>query len=242
MLASKLRAASATTLDLIEYVGGYTFAPLSGNSNNLTVTFGGNLTGGLDSSASEGDMVIAYWATGGIADRTLAINGYTNIADLYSDDTYDTNLVVAYKFMGATPDTTLQLLNGTVVGSENGGLVVHVFRGVDTSSPFDATSTTATGTNTVLCDPPAITPTTAGTVIVSGGAGGHIAGVHTFSSSDLTSFLSKGGQDDIDGTTGAGYYKWSSGTFNPAAFTFSGTDSTNYSWAAVTMALRPLPA
>jgi hypothetical protein len=77
--------------------------------------------------------------------------------------------------MGATPDTSITLTGGTLSADDAGAVVVQVWRGVDPTTPFDVTQTTATGTNSVLCDPPAITPVTPGAVIVSGGAGGHNA-------------------------------------------------------------------
>jgi hypothetical protein len=240
MLRDKLMGANGTAPAAgIEYVGGYTLG-FAGSASNITITFGGNLTGGIASSASEGDLVIVYFGTGSGSDRNLVVAGYTEIAELYSNDTYAANLAVAYKFMGETPDTNFVLTGGTRSTADAGAVVVHVFRNVDPFVPTDVTSTTATGTNSVLCNPPAITPSTAGAVVVSGGAGAHTRGDRAFSSSDLTAFLSSGEDDTNDVTVGAGYVEWTSGAVDPAAFTFSNTNSTSYSWAAVTLVLRPL--
>jgi hypothetical protein len=237
MLAEKLRAATSAALP-IEYVGGYTLG-FSGTINDTTITFGGNLTGGLASSASAGDLVVVYFGTGSTSDRNLLIRGYTEVVELYSNDTIDTNLKVAYKFMEATPDTNFVLDDGTQDAGDAGAVAVQVWRNVDKTMPLDVLTTTATGINSVLCNPPAITPITAGAYIVAGGAGGNDAGAQTFSSSNLTGFISSGGNDTRDVTIGLGYKEWTSGAFDPAAFTFSDQDSTSFSWAGVTLALRP---
>ena len=238
MLADKSRASAKVpaAAAAIEYVGGYTQG-FSGTTSNVTITFGGNLTGGIASSASEGDIVIVYFGTGSTSDQNLVVAGYTEIQELYSNDTFDTNLVVAYKQMGATPDTTFVLTGGTLSTLDAGAVVVQVWRNVD---PDLILATTATGNNSVLCDPPAVTPTIAGSYIVAGGAGGHSRGTFTYSSSDLTAFRSVGANDSNDVTVGVGYHEWASGAFNPAAFTFGSTNSTDFSWAAVTLVLRPL--
>ncbi len=223
----------------IQYVGGYATSVAAGTANRV-ITFDGNLTGGLASSASAGDLVVVYFGVGSTADVDLVIAGYTEIADLYANDALDANLAVGYKFMGLTPDTTVTLTGGTGDFPNGGAIAIQVWRGVDPYLPLDVVSTTATGIDTVLCNPPSITPITAGAIILAGGAGGHAAGVHTYSSSDLTSFISSGSANVTnDATVGLGYKTWTSGAFDPAAFTFSGSDGTGYSWAAVTLALRP---
>jgi hypothetical protein len=194
----------------------------------------------LASSASENDFVLVWFGTGSTAgDRDLVVAGYTEITELYAFSTYDTNLVVAYKFMGATPDTTVTLTGGTLSSSDAGAVVIQVFRNVDLAVPLDVAVQTALNLGSVLANPPSITPATAGAYIVAGGAGAHVSGTRTYSSSDLTAFLSAGGNDAYAVTIGAGYYEWTSGAFNPAQFTFSGTDSIGvYSSAAATLALR----
>ena len=223
----------------IAYVGGYVQG-FAGTTSNVVISLT-SLTGGLASAPAAGDLVIVYFGTGSTADRNLVVSGYTEVAELYSNDTFDTNLVAAYKFMGGTPDTSFTLTGGTLSATDAGAVAVQVWRGVNTVTTLDVTSTTATGINTVLCDPPAITPTTTGAIIVSGGAGGHdnIAGAQTYSSSNLTQFISVGRVDTNAVTIGLGYNAWTSGAFNPAQFTFSAADDTTYSWAAVTLALRP---
>jgi hypothetical protein len=241
MLSHFLRAAAGNTEDLpIEYVGGYVEG-FGGTSSNKIISLT-SLTGGIGSRPSPGDFVLVYFGTGSNNNRNLIIAGYTEIDDLSSSDTIRTNLTVGYKFMGVTPDTSFTLTGGTLNSDDAGAVYVSVWRNVDVSSPLAVTSTTERGSNSVLCNPPAITPFfTPGAVIVAGGSGGHTDGTDTYSSSDLTAFRSVGGNDTYDVTIGGGYSisSYPGATFNPAAFTFSGTDSNEFSWAAITTALNP---
>jgi hypothetical protein len=239
MLATFLKGATASApVSPIQYVGGHAEG-FVGTTSNVTI-FIDDLLGGLASAPAAGDLVIVYFGTGSTVDRNLVVSGYTEVVELYSSDTHNTNLAVAYKFMGGTPDSSFVLTGGTLSADDGGAVAVQVWRGVDSTTPLDVTRTTATGSNSVLCNPPAITPTTSGAIIVSGGAGAsNAAAIGLFSSSDLTDFISETGRDTKDVTIGLGYKVWTSGSFDPAAFTFSTSDSTNNSWAAVTLALRP---
>ena len=235
MLTKFLRAASGAG-EKIEYVGGYVQG-FEGTTNNITVTLT-SLTGGLATQPAAGDFVIIYFGTGSTTDRNLAVSGYSEVVELYSSDTIATSLKVAFKFMTGTPDTSITLTGGTQSNLDAGAVYVSVWRNVNTTSPFDVDATTATGNNSVLCNPPAITPANQGSIVVSGGSGGHNAGTRTYSSSNLTEFLSAGGNDTNDVTIGGGYNVWTSGSFDPAQFTFSAGDSSSFSWAAATLALR----
>lgn len=224
----------------IQYVGGTT-AQITGSASTTTNISLTALTGGMDTQPREGDVVIVYYGVGSNADRAIGVTtaGYTEIVELYSNDSEDANLSVSYKAMSSTPDTSV-VVSATGSSADSGSVVIKVFRNVDIRNILDVTSTTATGIDSVLCNPPAITPVTVGAVIVSGGSGAHTQGVQTFSSSDLVNFSSVGGPDNThDSTTGMGFYNWISGAVDPAAFTFSTTNSVNFSWAAVTLALRP---
>jgi hypothetical protein len=225
----------------ISYVGGKVQG-FGGTTSAVSITLT-NLTGGSDTAPSAGDFVVVYYGTGSnTTARAITVNSdYTNLTKIAESDTYDANLVVGYKRMGSTPDTSVEV-SATLNLADAGAVVVHVFRGVDETTPLDVTSVTATGTNSVLCNPGAITPSTAGAWIVAGGSGAHIAGTDTYSSSDLTSFRTVGANDTFDVTVGAGLKTdWTSGPFDPAAFTWSDTSASTYSWAAYTLALRPSP-
>lgn len=241
MLGNYLRASSVPVIsgEPIAYVGGYA-QTLIGTTSDVVVTFGGNLTGGVSNSASEGDLVIVYFGTGSVVEQAISISGYTQLTKLYVDASlYDTNLLVAYKFMGSTPDTSITLLGGTFDTRDAGAVCIQVWRNVNLTTPFDVTTTTDTNSSTVLCDPPSITPVTSGSYIVSGGAGAHSRGIPVFTSSDLSGFISVGSNDTRDVAIGLGYKEWVSGSFDPSQFTFGGLDSTSNSNASVTIALRP---
>lgn len=236
MLADKLRAVSFTKG--VQYVGGYTLG-FAGQTTDRTITFGGNLTGGLESSAREGDLVIVYFGTGSTVDNNLVVSGYTELVELFRGNTsavYDTNLVIAYKFMGPTPDTSFVLTGGTLSIDDGGAVAVQVWRNVDPIMPFDVKLTTSLVGNTALVNPPAITPNTAGSIVVAGGAGAH-GGTGTFTSSDLSGFISSQGTDLNRVTVGLGYKVWESGSFDPAQFGGL-TANANQSYAAATLALR----
>ena len=213
------------------------------NKNN-----GGNPS--LDVSTwglAENDLIIVALGIGdndGV-DFTMSMtsSGYTLVtgADLFADDTQDANLGVFYKFMTAS-------LDSTVVGNGQGGNdagvseAVIAFRGVDTTTPFDSTTpTTATGLNTYDADPPSIDHSgTAGNWVVIAACSGTTLGAgatYTFPTNYTTNGQEDRGNDTSDVTTGLGYNTSPSDPEDPGAFAHNGTDSTNFCWCAVTMAL-----
>jgi hypothetical protein len=118
-----------------------------------------------------------------------------------------------------------------------GGVYVSVWRDVDTTvTQRGFFNTSIVG---VRPNPPPTTPDAAGAYIVAAGAGAHTDGVDTFSSSNLDDFRSAGANDNNDVTIGGGYEQWSSGQFDPAQFTFSGTDNANFSNASCTISFVP---
>ncbi len=221
----------------IQYVGGQNFA--ANLDTTRIVDFA--LTGGLASAPASGDIVLVFFGDGTLADKTIGVvtSGYTEIAELYVSDTYDANLSVSWKIMGATPDTNIEV-SSSGGGDTTGAIIVHVFRGVDQTTPLDVTSTTRTGTNTGSVTPAAITPITTGSVIVIGGATGHNSGgAVTYSQSYLSNFLIRNpANPNIDLLMGAGHVAWTSGTYTPGIWTMS-TDRLSNSYATLTLALRP---
>ena len=222
----------------IQYVGGFVTSAAGGTTNvSISLT---TLTGGLASAPAAGDLVIVSFATNGpLGDIAYRITGYTQVADLYSNDTYDTNLQVGYKIMGATPDTTVTITGGSGSTSSTLAATVSVWRNVDATSPLDVTPTTVLLTNTAIPDPPAILPLTPGSRIVVVAGAGHVVAAASFTASYLSNFITIGANGTYDCSIGTGHVAWSAGTYDPAAWTFSSTNSANYSAAAVTMALRP---
>jgi hypothetical protein len=226
----------------IQFVGGNTAAKVGDTSGTTTLALNSGLTGGIAAAVSDGDLVIAVFATGSTADRTLSItdgtNDYTLIdSELYRSATIDINLRIAYKFVSGDTATTF---GTTGNANDAGAMAVYTFRGVDQVTPLDVAATTTTGGFNAIPDPPTITPSTLGAYIVCVGASGHQLGLQTFTSSDLTDFLTVGSDDTYDATLGIGHKPdWVSGAFNAAQFGLTTSDDGDGARAAVSIALRP---
>jgi hypothetical protein len=205
------------------------------SSNN-----GGNVVITLPSLVAN-DLIIVAYVSSGIADLDMMANDGAELADLYADDTSaDANLGVYFKI--ATGSETTITVTGSGVGQDSTCAAAMVFRGVDTVTPFDVTSTTATGINTMHPDPPTIDWSSAGTWVVIAGASAYVitgSGTHTFPTGYTVNGATIGQNDTRDCTVGLGYNSAPSDPEDPGVMTNSGTDSTSFSWAAVTMALRP---
>jgi len=174
----------------IQYVGGYSasFVGSTSPDNSVSLTA---LTGGLASSPSANDLVLVFYSTGSEVDRAIGVTttGYTEEQELYSNGaSYDTNLSVSWKVMGGTPDTTVSV---SPTGSNNdaGCVIIQVWRGVDTTTPFDVAETTATGVGNTTFNPPAITPTSQSSYIVIVGACGAGKTISITTPTDLIKFI-----------------------------------------------------
>lgn len=218
----------------------------------MAITFVGSATG-TGASASfnislsglglqQGDLVIVatgYVTVGGAnGNPGVSTSGYTEVADLFSDDGREAQFSVNYKLMGATPDTTVAC-NGSGSASLGAAGIAYALRGVDQTTPLDVTSTTATGIDSAVPDPPSITPTTSGSYVV-------ITGCGTAANLDETVTHPTGysngvivGSDPSTAVHVACASKaWTSGAEDPGAWT-DWTTSTTDAWAAATMAIRP---
>ena len=229
----------------IEYVGGAVDSRVGATSGSVSINLTTDLSGGIGGSLAEGDVVIAVSATGAAASRTLSITDgttdYTLIGggQLYINSaTYDASMRVAYKRMGATPDTTV-VFGPSGNTAEAQTVAVYVLRGVDPDTLLDVAVETASGDGAATPDPPSITPESPGAVVIAIGAAALATGA-TFGSSDLSGFLTISQNDNRDSVLGIGYAEWTSGAFDPAQWTGSG--ATNSSWVAMTLALRPASA
>jgi hypothetical protein len=226
----------------ITYVGGTTstWAGAANGTNAVSLT---SLTGGSNTSPSIGDLVIVTYATGSTADRalTLTTSGYTDAAtEQYANgSSFDTNFHVWYKYLSAA-DTSVSV-DATGNNADAGAVAVQIFRGVDSSNVLDVASTVATGTATGRPNPAAITPTTAGAwIVMCYGSSATTGAVYT-APSDATNFRTATSVDTNDAMVGMGYNtSWTSGSFDPVAISAGGTTGAGDSWAAVTIALRPL--
>lgn len=193
------------------------------------------------------DIVLVAVNCASTVDRTeaqLLPSGYTAAhTDLYQNDSNDTNLLVSYKVMGASPDSSVSIpaSNATTAGV---AYAIYVFRGVDTSTPLDVTPVTAGAINTGIANAGAISPSSDGAWIVAVAAAAVAAGAAFTNPSGMSATTNHFRSATITTTTNdanigvALKTDWASGSFDPAAF--GGSTSTNTgSWAAVTIALRP---
>jgi hypothetical protein len=245
-LLSRFATLASVPAPTIKYVGGYVEG-FAGTTSNKTISLT-SLSGGLASSPSANDIVVVYFANSSEVDDNLVVSGYTEVTEIRGTfvDAY-ANLVVAYKFMGVTPDTSVTLTGGTLSGQNGGCIGISVWRGVNQTTPLDVTSTTATGGDFpgTRPNPPAITTVTSGAVIIAGGVGStdSFSSFSNYSSSDLDGFRSTQGVTSGSGNDcylGIGFKRLQVGTFNPAIFTGGpGGISASVSLASVTMALRP---
>jgi hypothetical protein len=202
----------------------------------------------VNATLQQGDLVIVTYVIGAAGNDYPTLydvaGGYVPAhTDLFADDSNDTNLQVSYKFMGATPDASVTL---PAPASTVQGMTVHVLalRGVDQTTPRDVTPTTATGINGGRPNAPAITPVAVGAWISVHGAaaGGTLAAFVQGGDLSATTnhFLSAARATTVDSAVGVGLKaNWTSGPFDPAAWTGGSTTNTD-SWAAVTIAWRPL--
>jgi hypothetical protein len=220
------------------------------------VTFA--LTGGSNSVPSAGDLVIVTYAVGTAGrNPTLIIENtsgtdYTDVlpsGQIESTDTFYTLLRAGYRFMPGTPETQVRFSCSATGGSGNAADAaawdIIVLRGVDTGSPLDKTSVEAEALSSHFANPPSITPVSQGAWTFHAGASGNGGGTFPYASSDLSDFLSQAQDDTNDIVLGAGLKSkgWTSGAQDPAVFTRpSAADNGANSWAAFSVAIRPIPA
>jgi hypothetical protein len=218
----------------IEFVG-YgvaTAAANAGTSIDLTA-----LTGGIGSAAEADDIVLLLrTATGTMASLDLSVSGYTRLTDLAPGVLFDdtVNHEVFWKLMPGTPDTsiTLPLASSSVEQSA----IALVFRGVDLTTPFDATAVTASSTTTATPNPAQITTeTNNAAVVVLASSNSGDAAVTSPSGYSTAIAVSTG-----DSSSYACYrIVPSAGAENPAAFTNVSNPSGQDVYACTTLALRP---
>lgn len=146
-----------------------------GTAQSGSASDGGDVTLTFDGTPAENDVVIAV---GGCGSSTIAAgqnagtssSGYTTIYSDYADDTHD--VWCGYKVLGATPDSTFVGTGGN--GFEATAYASMVLRGVDTTTPMDATRTVNAGpaTDGGPFDGPSITTVTNGAWVITFGYDG----------------------------------------------------------------------
>lgn len=150
----------------------------------------------------------------------------------------------AYQFRGASASISLPGVNAI---PDTMCFIAVALRGVNTTTPLDTTPTTASNINTGVPNPPSITPSTAGALIVYMGGAAQLSGtsgttaltVPTGMNGAATHYKQIQMLNGTDCAAAVGLKKdWASGAVNPAVFGGS-TSTANDSWAAATFAIRP---
>jgi len=226
----------------IQYVGGVAngFIGFGGTTSaNATVEFTkvGNI--------KEDDFVLVVFASAALVNNNIKIatTGYTTLSyDYIVGGTYDTNMLISYKRMGSVPDANIQFTPTGAV-TQAGAFSIMILRNVDKVNPFDVTQTTSSGTTTGIVNMAAITPISKNALIVCMGASA-VNGLSNelgFRSPDLFNLFSYSSpESDADIVVGAGIYDaWTTGSFDPGAWSLPIADSASNSYAATTLALRP---
>jgi YD repeat-containing protein len=206
------------------------------DSNNATPTL------------QPGDLVVVSLCRRATSSTSPVIGSPTGYSPVYSNvyangSTDDTNLISYYKFMGATPDTSVTITTTGVSNTQ--AYVVEVYRGVDQTTPFDGVApASATALGIASPDAPAITPSSPGAWVVAvGGAVGATGGTTTTAltnpsnMSTATNQFATGTNDRAEvGMTLK--TDWASGAFDPGGFGGGSTGSQG-SVAAASFVLKP---
>ncbi len=186
---------------------------------------------------SEGDIVIVgVWSDNNLNGTTEGVTetGYT---DIYLAAGSAPGFHLAYKIMGATPDTVVQV---TPESAKDSPVIVQVWSGVDTANPIDATRTTDSGIDDGMPDAPSYTTITDDALVFAVGGLANIAEASVTVPSGYSNLsaqeTSDGAPSDCTGMI-ASKQLATAGAENPAVFGGSGDDS----WESVTFALRPDP-
>jgi len=211
------------------------------NFNTLVNQFGAT------PSILPGDLVVISQCQRNTANvaPTVVTAGYTAAySNVYANgSTNDANLITHYKFMGPTPDTSVDL--GSLGFSNTGSYVIHVFRGVSQVTPLDGVApTTSTALGIASPDAPSITPSTAGDwIYVAGAAAGATGGTDTTALTNPANLSSatnhfRAGTNDRAKVAAGLKTDWTTGAFDPATFGGGSTASIG-SVAAASLVLKP---
>jgi hypothetical protein len=216
----------------LQYVGGR-YQNVFSDTPTCSLT---GLSGGIDSTPSVGDIVIATITVRSFSSTiTCTTAGYTALANLYSSATNRNGLGCFYKVL-STAETTVSFSTGL---STNGvSFACHVWRNVNPTTPIDVTTTTLTSTGIV--NSPPITTVTNKCVILAVGSSSGLGGSYPLSLPTLPSGMDnlvRGESSDAHAIAIASFLLNDAGSFDPPEFGGFSTLSENGSCSA-TIALR----
>ena len=235
----EMLASSAAATTNIEFVGGSAVG-YAGSTFEINVNIT-SLTGGLDTSPSEGDVVVAFISVG---EYSYLVTGTANLPAGWTDitgevselDSHGCKFRAFYKIMGITPDTSFTIPGGTGNNNDAGAAGILCFRGAHQTTPIYSYST-ATGTDSSLPHPPSIIAAPTGSVLAISGANGMDSVQKITYLPDLdTGYIAHGG-DAGDTDLGVGTKEWTGSFYAPA--TFGGSTSTADCWCAASIVIQP---
>lgn len=213
------------------------FSLVGENSHNISGGSGSNaLT--LPGPPAANDIVLVFHGTGGASFVGIGIEtdqSYTFLVNKPAGA--NPGKEMAYKVMGATPDTEV---NVTAHASVDSNCVIQVWRGVNTTTPIDNSISSDTSGTTGMPDPPSHTTVTAGCLRVVFGITDEGANEPTSPaapagySNFISNYFGTGAEDCT--VLVASKLAESAGAEDPAAF--GGTVSDD-NWAAYHFAMRP---
>lgn len=225
----------------IQYVGGLAVAWENTTSPNLDLS---TIAGGIGGPILLNDIVLVWLSisdvqTGTPADPTIVSAGYTALHGVLTQSDSNRNKLRGWrKFMGTTPDTTIDL--GDMTGDQSAAASARVYRGVDLLNPLDVAVATAGGIDSGQPDPPNVGPS------VTRGCAGVMCASVTFDN-NLTS-PEVIAEVDAYATPSAGHAGTGiltghllgmaqGASLNPT--TTGGSGTTSNCWNASTLLLRP---
>lgn len=218
----------------ISYVGG---AASLKPSTETTIPLTG-LSGGLASSPAENDVAIlmSCWCANVVPTPPP---GWSVV---FSGKTTDPTAGIPFAFLVAYKVLAAGEVTAAATPSRTEIFTVQVFRGVNIATPMDVAPIASLVNDRARPDFGAITPVTAGAVVVGCGASHGGFSANAFTSSDLTNFLTYvNTAGSFDEVVGAGFIPWSgTGPVDPAQF--GGGATSNPSWCSsgqATITLRP---
>lgn len=180
-----------------------------------------------------GDLILVWVGTNSTT-STLAVTGFTQ--EIHADGTTSRSLDLFYKVADGS-ETSVAITNPE--GGFAWEATVQIWRGVDTSTPFDVANTENNAASGATFAGPAITPTTAHAVVVSAAALQAYPGAPAFSNAQgfQPSFLGLLWQTSVSFDQSLfGGDKYVASAAATTAPTWSGSSST---WVGASTALRP---
>lgn len=225
----------------IQYVGGFSQAWENTTSPNLDLS---SIAGGIGGPILQDDLVLVWFSisdvqTGTPADPTIVTSGYTALHAVLSQADSNRNKLRGWrKFMGASPDTTIDL--GDMTGDQSAAATVRVYRRVNLTNPLDIAVATTGGIDSGQPDPPnvgpSVTPGCAGVMCCSVSFDNNLTSAEVVSETDAYATPS-GGHAGTGILSGHLLNMALGASLDPT--TSGGSSNTANCWNAATLLLRP---